>query len=48
MPEEVPDNARRDKILYGRFLESQLHFRNITPLSERAELLCPHCGNVHA
>ena len=38
---------RRDELLYDRYVESQMHFRNITPLSDAGKILCPHCGKVH-
>lgn len=39
--------APKDKLLYQRFLEGQMHYRNITALDDRAEPICPHCGEVH-
>lgn len=46
LPEQT-DTARRDKLLYGRLVESQLRFRNITPLGDDGEIICPQCGKQH-
>ena len=38
---------QRDALLYARYVESQMHFRNITPLSDAGKTICPHCGEIH-
>lgn len=45
---ERDDAIIRDRLLYMRRLEGQLHYRNITPIGEGAELICPHCKQVHS
>lgn len=45
------ESARRQdehgRFLHDRYLEASLHFRNITPLSQSGEPVCPRCGEVH-
>lgn len=41
------ESEKRDPILYKRYLESQMHFRNIFPLAEGAKCICPECGKLH-
>lgn len=45
---QTRESAKRDPILYRRYLESQMHFRNITPIGEDEQILCPECGEIHA
>ncbi len=40
-------SVRKDSLLYGKYVEAQLHFRNITPISDTGEPICPHCRKVH-
>lgn len=44
---EADPRIRRDKLLYGRYIEAQMHFRNITAIGDRLELICPQCGHSH-
>lgn len=37
----------KDRLLYRRYLEAQHHFRNITEIGERGEIICPRCGQAH-
>lgn len=37
----------QDPLLYQRYLEAQMHFRNITPIGEDGKLICPRCGKSH-
>lgn len=46
-PRQSREYQRRDPILYHRYLESQMHFRNIFPLGEGAKSICPECGKIH-
>lgn len=48
-PEAVNVNEYKKSDLwkYYRKKEAILHFRNITPVNERGEPICPHCGQVH-
>ena len=41
------EQYQRQKFLHDRYAEAQLHFRNITPISDDGEALCPHCGKSH-
>ncbi|MBQ8287167.1 MAG: hypothetical protein IJX76_00160 [Clostridia bacterium] len=41
------ESARRDHLLYTRYVEAQMHFRNVTPLDDVGKPLCPRCGKVH-
>lgn len=38
---------KRQEFLHDRYAEAQLHFRNITPITDGGEPLCPHCGRHH-
>lgn len=40
-------SVRRDKLLYNRYVEAQMHFRNITEISDGPEIICPRCGRTH-
>lgn len=40
-------SLRTDRLLYGRYIEAQMHFRNITEIGEGAELICPCCHRRH-
>lgn len=46
-PRESRESEKRDPILYKRYLESQMHFRNILPLGDGAKCICPQCGKQH-
>lgn len=35
------------KFLHDRYVEAQMHFRNITPTTQGGALVCPKCGGVH-
>jgi ribosomal protein S27AE len=37
----------QDPLLYQRYLEAQMHFRNITPIGEDSQIICPRCGKSH-
>jgi ribosomal protein S27AE len=37
----------QDPLLYQRYLEAQMHFRNITPIGEDGKIICPRCGKSH-
>lgn len=39
--------ASRDKYLFSKEAEALLHFRNITSITERGDILCPHCKENH-
>lgn len=41
------ESTRRDRLLYSRLIEAQMHFRNITAIEEGGEIVCPRCGKVH-
>ncbi|MBQ8382170.1 MAG: hypothetical protein IJX47_03085 [Clostridia bacterium] len=41
------ESAKRDRLLYTRYVEAQMHFRNVTPLDDAGKPLCPRCGKVH-
>lgn len=41
-------SSKRRDFLQDRYSEAQLHFRNITPITEDGEALCPFCGKKHA
>ncbi|MGM9647382.1 MAG: hypothetical protein ACI3YH_04560 [Eubacteriales bacterium] len=43
----VGESTRRDSLLYARYMEAQMHFRNITALDDVGKSLCPHCGKAH-
>ncbi len=36
------------KFLHDRYVEAQMHFRNITPITGGGALICPKCGGVHS
>lgn len=36
-----------DKFLSDKVSQSQMHFRNVTPLTPSGKPICPHCGTVH-
>lgn len=40
-------NSERRRFLHDRLSEAQLHFRNITPITQFAKPICPHCKKVH-
>lgn len=44
---EQRESARRDKRLYDRMIEAGMHFRNITPIADGGEIICPKCGKIH-
>lgn len=47
-PEGAPDTRTlRDSLLYARYLEAKMYFRNITPIDEEGKILCPRCGKSH-
>jgi hypothetical protein len=46
--EQDKRRADRRKFLHDRYDESQLHYRNITPIDEHGEHICPCCGKQHA
>ena len=47
-PQGTPDlRTLRDPLLYGRYLEAQLYFRNITPIDEEGKMICPRCHKYH-
>jgi len=37
----------KDRFLYDRFIESQMHYVNITKLSDGAKMICPRCKKIH-
>lgn len=39
--------SQKDSFLYARDIEAQMYFRNITPIGENGEILCPRCGKSH-
>jgi hypothetical protein len=41
------DFGKDEQWLYNRKVESLMHFRNITPINEKGEVVCPLCGKVH-
>lgn len=48
LPKGAPDGRTlRDPLLYKRYLEARMHFRNITPIDEEGKILCPRCGKSH-
>ncbi len=44
---EGGDARKRQEFLHDRYAEAQLHFRNITPITEDGMPICPHCGQYH-
>lgn len=46
-PSENASRIYRDKLVYNRYLEGQLHFRNITRIAEGERIVCPQCGKIH-
>lgn len=45
--EQDKRRADRRKFLHDRYDEAQLHYRNITPIDDHGEPICPHCGKQH-
>lgn len=45
--EQDKRRADRRKFLHDRYNEAQLHYRNITPINDQGEHICPHCGKQH-
>ena len=46
-PESSPNiSILRDPLLYQRYLEAQMHFRNITRIGEEGKIVCPRCGKI--
>lgn len=43
----LQDYEINDPRLLRRQIEATMFFRNITPINERGEILCPICGQVH-
>lgn len=41
------ESTRRNRLLYSRLIEAQMHFRNITAIEDGGEIVCPSCGKVH-
>lgn len=49
LPEaELSGLIRKDRLLYDRYIESQMHFRNITDIGLSTDIICPKCGHVHS
>ncbi|MCI2111045.1 MAG: hypothetical protein LKK13_01740 [Bacilli bacterium] len=46
-PIRKSDFSKDEEWLYKRKAEALLHFRNITPIDEKGEIVCPICGKVH-
>lgn len=46
-PERDRRVEERRRFLHDRYDEAQLHYRNITPINAKGELLCPFCGELH-
>jgi len=46
--EEYSRSASKDSLLYAKYVESQLHFRNITAIADGEAIVCPKCGESHA
>lgn len=44
---EQGGSARRDSLLYHRLAEAQMHFRNVTAISDGGRIVCPHCKKSH-
>ncbi len=42
-----PLNTSKRDLLYFRYAESQLHFRNITEIGDKGSIICPNCGEAH-
>ncbi len=41
------DFKHDDYWYYEKQVESAMYFRNITKINESAEIICPHCKNIH-
>lgn len=45
--EDFTATGRRDRLLYNKYVEGQLFYRNITPIKEGADIVCPRCKKSH-
>ena len=41
------EQDRRQRFLHDQYAEAQLHFRNITAITEDGKAICPHCEKSH-
>ena len=41
------DYKKEDQWLYQRKAEAVMHFRNITRVTDKGDIICPSCGSVH-
>ena len=39
--------GKKERLIRDKYVEGRLFFRNITPVNEDGEVLCPHCGARH-
>jgi len=39
---------KREHLLYQKYMEGRMFYRNITPISNDAEIICPKCKNIHS
>lgn len=46
-PLRQDDFHKQNRWLFYKKLESMMFFRNITPINEYQEIICPHCHKVH-
>ncbi len=47
LPQRKAEETRKDKYLFDKYAEARLYYRNIQPIAQTGESLCPHCGKLH-